>query len=433
MGSKSKSLEKVEEEIRRCSRCGKCRSVCPVFAESLAEAEVARGKIVLAGAALDGELGVSRTLSRRMTLCLNCKTCVENCPAEVRADEIVLAARNYLHESGKNPFLKRAFIDQVWTRGRVFARFVQTASQLQPLLFKRDEKGGGVSRFPLAGVDPDRRIPLFEPESFLSRTPEIIVPDKKPDMRVGLFLGCATNWVYPEIGESVVRILRNAGVEIVIPGEQECCGVPMLNAGDFGNARDQMKKNRAAFGKHKVDAIVTGCASCGLALKKEMEEVLEDGAYFPNTPVYDFAELLSERFENSDPLDSSDPSEGSDESDGPENTVRVTYHDPCHLNRGQGITDEPRRLIRSLPGVELVEMSEPDRCCGGGGLFSLSHYDVAQKIGARKAEMIDQTGANLVVTSCPACMIQLTDALARAGSDARVIHLAELVAKRQMP
>jgi len=427
MGRKSKSLEKVEEEIRRCSRCGKCRSVCPVFAESLAEGQVARGKIALAGAALDKDLDISRTLSRRMTLCLNCKSCVEHCPSEVRVDEIILAARNHLHEKGKNPFLKRAFIDLVWTRGRVFARFVQTASQLQPLLFKQEEGGAGVSRVPLIGMDPERRIPLFESESLLSRTPEIISPEGEPRMRVGLFLGCATNWVYPGIGEAVIRILRSSGVEIVIPGEQECCGVPMLNAGDFESARGQMEKNRAAFEKHNVDAVVTACASCGLALKKEMEEVLDEGAYFKDVPVYDLSEFLSD---SSDQFDQSDQSETSDESDQSDGPVRVTFHDPCHLSRGQGIRDEPRRLIRSLPGVEFVEMSEADRCCGGGGLFSLSHYDVAQKIGARKADSIRETGADLVVTSCPACMIQLTDALARAGVKTRVMHLAELLAKR---
>ncbi len=427
------ALERVEEEIRRCSRCGKCRSVCPVFAESLAEAQVARGKIALAGAALDGDIHVSRVLSERMTLCLNCKTCVANCPAEVRADEIVLAARSYLHEKGKNPFLKRAFIDQVWTRGRVFARFVQTASQLQPLLFKQDEKGAGIARFPLVGMDPERRVPLLEPESFLSRTPEVVSPDGSPRMRVGLFLGCATNWVYPGIGESVIQLLRNAGVEVVIPKGQECCGVPMLNAGDFEHARGQMEKNRAVFALHKIDAIVTACASCSLGLKKEIGEVLGEGEYFAGVRVYDFGEFLSDRAKSLDQSDPSDQSENSDWSDVSELPVRVTYHDPCHLSRGQGITEEPRRLIRALPGVELVEMAEADRCCGGGGLFSLSHYDVAQKIGARKADTIRETGADLVVTSCPACMIQLTDALARAGSDARVIHLAELLAKRQNP
>jgi glycolate oxidase iron-sulfur subunit len=418
----TKKLQDVEQEILRCSRCGKCRSVCPVFAESLVESQVARGKIALAEAALDERLDVSRVLSDRMTLCLNCKSCVANCPAEVRADEIVLAARDHLHEKGKNPFLKHAFIDNVWTKGRVFARFVQTASQLQPFLFKRERGGGGVARIPLLGVDPRRRVPLFESSSLLSRVPEVILPEGKSRMRVALFVGCATNWVYPGIGESVIKVLRDSGVEIVIPGGQECCGVPMLNAGDFEAARRQMEKNRAAFAKHGYDAVVTACASCGLALKKEMEEILEAGEYFQGVRVYDFSEFLS---------DQSGLSDGSDPSDSSDVPVRVTYHDPCHLSRGQGIVDEPREILRSIPGIELVEMPEADRCCGGGGLFSLSHYDVAQKIGARKAEAIAETGASVVATSCPACMIQLTDALARAGQDVRVVHVAELLKEKQ--
>jgi glycolate oxidase iron-sulfur subunit len=418
----AKKLRVVEQEILRCSRCGKCRSVCPVFTESLVESQVARGKIALAEAALEERLDVSRVLSDRMTLCLNCKSCVTNCPAEVRTDEIVLAARDHLHEKGKSPFLKRAFIDHVWAKGRVFARFVQTASQIQPLLFKKGTGGAGVSRIPLVGVDPERRVPLFESKSLLSSVPEVVLPDGTSRMRVALFVGCATNWVYPGIGESVIEVLRGSGVEIVIPRGQECCGVPMLNAGDFDNARKQMEKNRVAFARHGYDAVVTACASCGLALKKEMDEILEAGEYFPKVPVYDFSEFLSEV---------SDLSDGSDPTDPSDRPLRVTYHDPCHLNRGQGIVSQPREILRSIPGVELVEMPEADRCCGGGGLFSLSHYDVAQKIGARKAEAIAATGASAVATSCPACMIQLTDSIARAGLDVRVVHVAELLRERQ--
>jgi len=411
----SKRLEDLEEEILRCSRCGTCRQVCPVFAETLTEVQVARGKIALAGAALDGRIDASRELSRRMTLCLNCKTCVEKCPSGVRADEIVLAARDRLHREGKNPFLKHAFIDQVWTRGRVFARFMQTASGLQPLLFRRERDRSARSRIALPGLDPDRRVPVLASESLLSRLPKVVSPAGASRMRVGLFLGCATNWVYPEIGESVVRILSRAGIEVVIPEGQECCGVPMLNAGDFDKAAAQRDKNRTAFREYTLDAIVTACASCGLALKKEMDEILEDGPYLPGVPIYDVSEFLvrGPKIEIPGALD----------------PVRVTYHDPCHLRRGQGIVEEPRRLLRAIPGVELVEMPEADRCCGGGGLFSLSHYDVAQKIGARKAEAIRESGADLVVTGCPACMMQLTDALARSGHDAQVIHTAALLAR----
>jgi glycolate oxidase iron-sulfur subunit len=429
----SEGLADVEKEIRRCSRCGKCRSVCPVFAEVLAEPLAARGKIALARAALDGDIRASRVLSDRMTLCLNCKACVTNCPAEVRADEVILGARNYLHEEGKSPFLKRAFMERVWAKGRVFARFVETAARLEPLLFAREETGSGRSRVALPGFDRERRVPLFEPSSFLSRTPEVVSPEIRPRGRVALFLGCAANWVYPGVAASAIEALRASGVEVVIPKTQECCGVPMLNAGDFENARRQMEKNRRAFGGLAVDAVVTACASCGLALKKEMEEVLGGGPYFENTAVFDFSEFLAGgRSDKSDPSDLSDRSNvpakpGS--SDAPARPLRVTYHDPCHLVRGQKIVREPRSLLKAVPGIELVEMREPDRCCGGGGLFSLSHYEVAMKIGARKAAAIVETGAEVVATSCPACMIQLTDALARAGSRVRVAHVAELVGR----
>jgi glycolate oxidase iron-sulfur subunit len=244
---------------------------------------------------------------------------------------------------------------------------------------------------------------------------EIVSPKKEPRMRVGFFVGCSTNLIYTEVGRALLRILVGEGIEVVTPRNQGCCGVPVFTAGDRQTARELALKNIRAFEAYKLDAIVTACASCGVALKSDYEKIL----HFRKRPfgikVYDVNEFLVEHARMG--------------FDGSNNErVKVTYHDPCHLNRGQQITEAPRRVLGAIPNVDFVEMEESTRCCGGGGTFSFSHYDIAKEIGRKKASYIAATGADVVATACPSCMMQLEDMLKRNGLPQRVVHLIELLA-----
>jgi len=249
----------------------------------------------------------------------------------------------------------------------------------------------------------------------MDRFGEVVTPKGEARMRVGLFAGCATNLIYPGLGESVARILVGEGMEVVLPHDQGCCGMPVYTAGDRQTALELAEANLKAFGKHKVDAIVTACASCGTALKQDYEKILGVKLADLGAPVYDFGEFLARysslKF-----------------GEAPSARIKVTYHYPCHLTRGQGIKDAPGRVLEALPHVDYVEMSEADRCCGGAGTFSLTHYDLAKAIGRRKAANIAASGADVVATSCPSCMMQLEDMLRRNGLPQRVVHLADLVA-----
>jgi glycolate oxidase iron-sulfur subunit len=406
--------------------------VCPIFAEIGREDSAARGKVALIRAVLDGELGLTEIFDERIQLCLNCKACVDACPNDVRVDDLILSARSGLVEAGRLPFIKRLVFRRLLRRGRLLPPVGKTAAFFQRFVLRGLPKGSPFRLLlPVVGIDRDRVFPQFARATFLETVPEIIpardtvaASDDRP--RVAYFVGCAANLIYPESARAAVEVLNRAGVDVVVPKSQGCCATPVFNSGDFVTAREMAARNIEALRASGAEAVVTACASCGLTLKREYAELLgfEDGV---GMPVYDLTEYLAlrggETLATEEPVESSESSELA-------GRVRVTYHDPCHLVRGQGVYEEPRQILRSIPWVEFVEMRDADRCCGGGGSFSLSHYDLSKAVGRRKVEAIRDARVDIVTTECQACVMQLTDMLTQAGMDVAVISVAELAAQR---
>jgi glycolate oxidase iron-sulfur subunit len=410
----------------KCQSCGSCRAVCPIFAEIGREDAAARGKVALIRAVLDGELGLTEIFDERVQLCLNCKACVDACPNDVRVDDLILSARSGLVEAGRLPFIKRFVFRRLLRRGRLLPPVGKTAAFFQRFVLRGLPKGSPFRLLlPVVGIDRDRVFPQFARATFLETIPEV-VPAPNGTARVAYFVGCAANLIYPESARAAVEMLNRAGVDVVVPKSQGCCGTPVFNAGDFVTAREMAARNIEALRGSGADAVVTACASCGLTLKREYEELLgfEDGV---GMPVHDLTEYLALR--GGEALTPDGPAEASGSSE-PSGRVRVTYHDPCHLVRGQGVYEEPRQILRSIPWVEFVEMRDADRCCGGGGSFSLSHYDLSKAVARRKVEAIRDAGVDIVTTECQACVMQLSDMLAQAGMDVAVVSVAELAAQR---
>ncbi len=419
----------------KCRSCGSCRAVCPIFAEIGREDSVARGKVALIRAVLDGELGLTEIFDDRIQLCLNCKACVDACPNDVRVDDLILSARSGLVEAGRLPFVKRFVFRRLLRRGRLLPPVGKTAGFFQRFVLRGLPKNSPFRLLlPAVGIDRDRVFPQFARATFLETVPEVVsanntvaASDGRP--RVAYFVGCAANLIYPESARAAVEALNRAGVDVVVPKSQGCCGTPVFNAGDFVTAREMAARNIEALRGSGADAVVTACASCGLTLKREYAELLgfEDGV---GMPVYDLTEYLVLRggaAVSAVPAAGQDGTHVAAEAERPK--VRVTYHDPCHLVRGQGVYEEPREILRSMPGVEFVEMRDADRCCGGGGSFSLSHYDLSKAVGRRKVEAIRDAHVDVVATECPACVMQLTDMLAQAGMDVAVVSVAELAVR----
>ncbi|PLX94247.1 MAG: (Fe-S)-binding protein [Desulfuromonas sp.] len=413
--SKQKDLKEYTAEIAQCVKCGACQAHCPVFAEKKRESVVARGKVALASALLDKDVEVDERFVADMSQCLLCGSCFDKCPNLVPTDEIVMAARREIAErQGLSTFgwamttaLKNPQLLKVAAKGgKIFEK----------LLFKKvPEKSGLRLRFPAPFIAPDRTLPEIAETPFRDRHPEFIPGD--PDQpTVAFFTGCMINFSYPQIGEALLKILKFMGINVFLPHDQGCCGLPALAAGD-GNTVDQLGvANRRALTRRPLDAIVTACASCHAGLGKHFAQqgpIEKDlAAKVIDMNVFLVKNGLVEKLAALPKKESRRP---------------VTWHDPCHL-RTHGITREPRELLKALPGVDFVEMANADRCCGLGGTFSVYHYDASKKIGARKAPGIEESGAELVATGCPGCMMQLQDTINHAGLPQRTIHLLELVA-----
>jgi glycolate oxidase iron-sulfur subunit len=236
--------------------------------------------------------------------------------------------------------------------------------------------------------------------------------------QVAIFPGCSFEFFFSDIGEGIVQNLAKAGYEVVYIKDLTCCGLAVRSAGDLKTAQKMAKHNIEKLAT--FDKIITGCATCGSALKDYGKWFADDDPFKKqaqefSSKVQDFSEFLAKEGIKSK---SSEP-------------ITVTYHDPCHLKWHQGISSQPRELLKNIEGVKFVEMEGADDCCGLGGAFTLAHRDISLAIQDKKMQSIKNTGAQVVVTACPGCLIQLKDGVKRAGLPVKVMHISELLTNNQ--
>jgi len=409
------------QEAEKCSRCGVCAAVCPVFSELQRETYSSRGKTEIAKALVAGELPYSSYTEDIFSKCLLCLTCKGACPAGVDQGKLILGIRAELAKRRGLPLSKKIAFKYLLKNRSLFEKALKAFSYLQ--MFAPPKGDGQLRHLPffLSAFGKRRLIPDLSKTPLRKEFPEVIPPSKAPaQMRAGLFSGCFIDFVDPAIGRSLIRVLGRHGVEVVFPKKQTCCGIPVFMSGDLQNGLDLLKMNIEAFAPYKLDAIIVACATCGSALKESYKTLVEGesqewkdrvGAF--SGKVLDIAEFLTQKIKFT---------KGEKES-----LQKVTYHDPCHLNRGQGVLSQPREVLKNLPGITLVEMRDAQRCCGGGGSFSFYNYDLSQQISRQKVEDIQATKASVVVTGCPGCMLQLKDQLGQKNSRVEVKHLIQLV------
>jgi len=407
----TKTMDSHREDAFKCIRCGLCQTVCPVYAEIYSEPAVARGKVRLIRELIDGNLEVTPRLKEIMDLCLDCKACVANCPAMVPTSELIFAARAYITSKEGLPLPMKGVLQGLSNNslqefGRMLMHFYQS-SGVQKVI-----RGSGVVKAISEDLaHKESMMPIVASPGFRSIAPTL-VGRKKGGMKVAYFVSCMTHLTGTELGKKVITVLEQHGCEVIIPTDVRCCGTPHLAYGDVEGATALAAHNMAVLNACGAEAIVTDCATCGSALKNYGKLIPESDDFAKK--VYDISEFLVK-------VTGIKPGTV-------KNEIVVTYHDPCHLNRGQGEGAAARAVIRAVPGLTYKEMPEFDRCCGGAGSFGINHYELSMGILDRKIANVKSVNPQLVLTSCPACKMQLQHGLQRNSLDIAVKHPIELLA-----
>ena len=409
----------------RCIRCASCVNVCPVYrlVGGHVFGGVYTGGIGAILAAWFDALGASRDIQ---SLCIQCGACTQVCPTRIDIPGLVLELRARLTKEQGQPLLQKAAFKVVNDR-RVFHRVLRAAARAQ----KPFTKGGMIRHLPLflAGLTKDRSLPAIAEEPLRDRFPRL--PQRGPFRdRAALYAGCLIDFAYPAIGEAVVRALNAAGVEVVFPQDQTCCGAPARYSGALDVAARNAKDNVVALEGANVRWIVSACPTCTVALRHDAAATLraqgeEDWARRAEAlaaKVRDHASLVDELVVDERLAFAS----------GAAKAGRVTYHDSCHLKRKLAAHLAPRRLLCTT-GHELAEMKESDACCGMGGSYSLKFPEISRPILARKLENVRATGARTVAMDCPGCVMQIAGGLDQAGGGIATRHVAELIAERLVP
>jgi glycolate oxidase iron-sulfur subunit len=405
------------DDIAHCNRCGFCQVACPIFRSTGHEAGVARGRLALLRAVIEGRLEWSPELEEPLYTCLLCGACTSNCFPAIPTSELVITARaEYLEKVGRKS-IHHLLFDKLLPYPRrlhMAARAVALGknsgmSELARALGLLRIFGRNLSR-------AEEIVDKLPAQAFRARFKPGVYAGQGRSQEVAYFVGCGVDVVSHAAGEATLALLRRFSRSVCVL-DNNCCGLPAWSYGDLAAARKLAGKNLPVLVAAGADAIVTDCSSCTGFIKKYPRLFPEDdpqsrAAQSVAAKARDISEWLA-----AEVIPFSKALQGK----------RVTFHDPCHASRGQGLVKQPRELLRQMPGAEFVELPEADWCCGGAGSYALSHFDLAMQVLDRKMENLKKTGADVMVTTCPACIIQLSYGVRRQGLRVAVKHLTEVL------
>jgi len=402
-----------------CIHCGLCLSSCPTYLETGNENDSPRGRIYLMRAIQDGRMPLADASVRHVDLCLGCRACEAACPSGVHYGELLEATRDHIEKHHQRSFGQT--ILRRWAIEKIFPFPERMEIALRPALW--------LKRFGL-----DRFLPKFA-RDLLSFIPETISRTELPVIskatanegpargRVGAISGCVMSVMFGETNSATVRLLNRAGYDVVIPPEQGCCGALFAHAGNLEKARACARHNIQVFERLGLDVIIINAAGCGSTLKEYGHLLQDDPAWSARAAsfsrqVKDLTEWLTQPSVASVFAGRGKPA-GT-------RAPKVTYHDACHLAHPQRITRPPRDLVRAVAGDHFVELTEADVCCGSAGSYNLTEPDMAERLQRRKIENIVKSGAEVVVTTNPGCLLQIRAGLKKAGADhVQALHIAD--------
>ncbi|WP_129126515.1 L-lactate dehydrogenase (quinone) large subunit LdhH [Geomonas oryzae] len=408
------------KQALQCIRCGSCLNVCPIF--RLVGGHVF-GKIYTGGigtilTAWFDELQKSEEIQG---LCIQCGNCTEVCPGKLDIPEMILEIRRRLVLEKGQPLAQKAIFSVVNNR-KLFHGMLRAAS----VAGKPFTSGKFIRHLPLflSDLTDGRSLPAIAEKPFRDLFPEIRQP--KGGEKAVFYAGCLIDFAYPETGIALVKLLNKAGIEVIFPQEQTCCGAPALYNGAYEVAAHNAVDNIKALLEVEAKYVVSACPTCTVALAHDFAKTLQDQG---RSEWLDKAKELAEKTVDLSTLVKRLVEEGRLSFAEGEDLGKITYHDSCHLKRTLKVSQEPRELLQKA-GYELAEMYECDMCCGMGGSYSMKLPEISAPILKRKLHNIKETGAPLVAMDCPGCVMQIRGGFDQDGEAVRVRHTAELLAER---
>lgn len=416
-------MKELEDQMTVCMKCGMCQAVCPLFADTGREADVARGKLALLDGLLHAMFEDPEGVSARLNKCLLCGSCAANCPSGVNVLEIFIKARAILAAFQGLPPAKKAIFRGMLAHPELFDKIGEWGARFQKLFTRPANEVIGTScarvRSPLIG---DRHFRPLADMPFHKQLPELHTAAGASGLKVALYVGCLADKVFPSLAQATVAVLQHHGVGIFMPPNQACCGIPAVSAGDTDTFQKLVRHNIRQFAAEQFDYLVTPCATCTSTIKEiwpmmvRADDRLREAARHIADNTLDIHQFLVSKV-GIQAVASSDGDK------------TITYHDPCHLKKSLKVFAEPRAILNASRGYRLQEMGESDWCCGMGGSFNVQYYQISSHIGERKRNNIVATGCDIVATGCPACMMQISDALSQAGDRIVVTHPIEIYAE----
>jgi len=404
-------LEILYERSLDCVHCGLCLSSCPTYRLTGRETSSPRGRVYLARGVAEGRIPLDGIASEEMYRCLGCRACETACPSGVRYGGLLEEARAAIERAGVRRGPARR-LEWLSLRGIVPhpARLHALVSLLAAA--QRLRLGRLASLLlPRSLRERHHLLPEVPSRHERRRLPSRVRAEGERRGRVALLEGCIMPELFGRANRATARVLARNGFEVLVPDGQTCYGALQAHAGDADTARRLLERNRTVFLAADVDAIVVNSAGCGAHLRGAAHW-LTDGGDALAERVRDVSEFLMEAGLR--------PPTGCVE-------ARVSYDDPCHLLHGQGVEDAPRRLLESIPGVELVEHDDAARCCGAAGIYSLTHPEMSEAVLARKLNALAAIDPDVIATGNPGCLMQIARGAAEFGLHARVVHPVELL------
>ncbi len=384
---KSEEFEKLRE-IRKCIECSACLSNCPIVHETwdypgpMIIRQIARLELD----PRDVEDRISMAMHEALYSCTTCKMCEDICPKSIKIPSLAVELLRAKAVEAGYPLVEgqQIFVDSIKTSGKSV---------------------------------PVKNTPLLEELD----TEEFLVDN--PQGRVAFFTGCLIDYRMQSTGKALIDVLNRNNIDVIVPKEQWCCASPAFRTGDLITAHDAAERVtdifEAAMEKYNLDTVVVACAGCGKTLREDhIPLIQEKRGEAPKFKVYDMAEYMIDVIGK----DNIVPPKG-------EIKLKITYHEPCHLGRGQGVYEQPIDLLKMIPGVEYIDDPMKNRCCGAGGGVRAGYRDLSQAIAKTRKEYIEDTGADMVTTECPFCTIQLIDMMKTSKTGMKVKYIPDLLAE----